>query len=207
MAVQEGEVSTAITRKPRKREAVIAAARLVFAERGYGASMEEIALEADVSKQTLYNLFGSKEQLFRDMVDDKITTIMEPLINATPQSDPRDVLMAIGRLYHTKIISPANVKMMRALFAAPNAMLILREMYDQGPGRFTRVFAEWLAKLHDAGRLNIPDPQLAAQHFVSFTFGNMYMQRLFNVEIPLDEADIERRVSYCVDAFLKTHAR
>ncbi len=193
-------------RAPRKRQAVIEAARRIFAEKGYSASMEEVAFEADVSKQTIYNQFGSKDQLFHAMIEDRLAELSAPLMRASADADPREVLTELGLVYHTRIISPENVKMTRMLLAAPNAAAVLRDFYNHGPTQFSRVFTDWLTAQHRSGRLNVPDPALAAEHFLSFTYGGLYMKRLFGVDAPLDMADIERRLKYCVDAFLKAHA-
>jgi AcrR family transcriptional regulator len=200
------EVTVRPQRGPRKRQVVIEAARRVFTEKGYNASMEEVAFEADVSKQTIYNQFGSKEQLFHAMIEARVSEMLAPLIDAAPDADPRDVLTTIGRIYHTKIIAPDSVRLVRTLLAAPNASSVLKDIYSHGPTRFGRVFAEWLAAQHKAGRLTVPDPVIAAEHFMSFTFGSLYMKRLYGIDTPLDMADIERRLKYCVDAFLKAHA-
>ena len=193
-------------RTSRKRSAVIEAARRVFTEKGYNASMEEVAFEAEVSKQTIYNQFGSKEQLFHAMIEDKMLEMIEPILSAGPDAPPREVLARIARLYHTKVIAPDNVKMMRALLHAPNAQAALREIYSHGPSRFIRTFADWLSAQDAAGRLKIPDAVLAAEHFASFTYGHLFMKRLYGVPAPMDLDDIERRVAYVVDAFLRAHA-
>ena len=50
---------------PAKREAILAAAQVLFLGNGYeGSSMEAIAAEAGVSKLTLYSHFKDKEALF-----------------------------------------------------------------------------------------------------------------------------------------------
>ena len=194
------------TRTSRKRHAVIEAARRVFTEKGYNASMEEVAFEAEVSKQTIYNQFGSKEQLFHAIIEDKMQEMIEPITSATPDSDPREVLKRIAYLYHTKVIAPDNLKMVRALLAAPNAQAALREIYAHGPSRFIRAFSDWLAAQDAKGRMKVPDPLLAAEHFISFTYGHLFMKRLYGVPAPLDLEDVERRVTYVVDAFLRAHA-
>lgn len=61
--------------RPLRRDAeqnlarVIAAARDVFAEQGYEASMEQIAARADVGIGTLYRRFPNKADLFAAVVD------------------------------------------------------------------------------------------------------------------------------------------
>ena len=50
---------------PAKREAILAAAQVLFLGNGYeGSSMDAIAAEAGVSKLTLYSHFGDKEALY-----------------------------------------------------------------------------------------------------------------------------------------------
>jgi AcrR family transcriptional regulator len=61
--------------RPLRRDAeqnlarVVSAARDVFAEHGYEASMEQIALRADVGIGTLYRRFPNKADLFAAVVD------------------------------------------------------------------------------------------------------------------------------------------
>lgn len=72
-------------RVARRRE-ILAAARKVFAAKGYErATLDEIAEEAQFAKGTLYNYFDSKETLFREIVReifDEMKTIAEESIAA-----------------------------------------------------------------------------------------------------------------------------
>lgn len=52
-----------------RMQQVLAAAEALFVERGYGqASMDELARRVGVSKPVIYDLVGSKEQLFGELV-------------------------------------------------------------------------------------------------------------------------------------------
>jgi AcrR family transcriptional regulator len=54
---------------PKKRTALLTAAASLFLQQGYDAtSVDQIARQAQVSKQTLYNHFGSKEDLFSGLL-------------------------------------------------------------------------------------------------------------------------------------------
>src|SRR5438876_12456816 len=53
------------SRADRRRQAMLAAAMEVFLRHGYlGATTDEVAARASVSKQTLYKHFPDKQQLF-----------------------------------------------------------------------------------------------------------------------------------------------
>lgn len=74
---QEGSVAAVrLTREQSKaqtRQRLLAAARTVFARRGYhGASVEEIAAEAGFSTGALYSNFDGKENLFLALMDHEI---------------------------------------------------------------------------------------------------------------------------------------
>jgi hypothetical protein len=49
-------------------QAILNAAKKVFLNEGYGASLDAVAKAARVARQTVYNKFGSKERLFSDVV-------------------------------------------------------------------------------------------------------------------------------------------
>jgi AcrR family transcriptional regulator len=71
-ALQAGAPEGARSREPRstkKRRAIVEAARALFLRKGYVAtSMDEIAADAGVSKQTVYSHFADKEGLFTQIV-------------------------------------------------------------------------------------------------------------------------------------------
>jgi AcrR family transcriptional regulator len=81
--------------KPLRRDAelnlvrIMEAARDVFAESGYGGSMEQIALKADVGIGTLYRRFPHKEDLFNavtDLAKERTITIGEEVLaEVTPE--------------------------------------------------------------------------------------------------------------------------
>ncbi|HLZ72384.1 MAG TPA: TetR/AcrR family transcriptional regulator [Dehalococcoidia bacterium] len=66
-----------------RRQHLLDAARSVFLRDGYrGATMERVAEEAGVSKQTLYNNFGDKEELFTALLERKSETDLADAIAA-----------------------------------------------------------------------------------------------------------------------------
>ncbi|HZK43204.1 MAG TPA: TetR/AcrR family transcriptional regulator [Syntrophomonadaceae bacterium] len=56
--------------KKSKREVILQAATKVFSTKGYhNTRMDEIAIEAEIGKSTIYEYFNSKLQLFQEMME------------------------------------------------------------------------------------------------------------------------------------------
>ncbi len=72
----------------RNRDAIVAAARLVFAEHGLEAPLEEIAQRAGVGIATLYRRFPAREQLVAAALIEKVTLYAEAAAEAGAASDP-----------------------------------------------------------------------------------------------------------------------
>ena len=86
------------TRRPRmtateRREQLIATARGLFAERGFGgASIEEVAARAEVSKPVVYEHFGGKEGLYAVVVDREVRRLLDMVQGALTAGGPRELL-------------------------------------------------------------------------------------------------------------------
>ncbi len=80
---------------------VLTLAEELFVERGYRhASMDELARRADVSKPVVYDLVGSKEQLFGTLMDrwaDELATRVSAVVLAEP--DPGERLRVGARAF------------------------------------------------------------------------------------------------------------
>jgi AcrR family transcriptional regulator len=73
-------------KKARTRQAIAAAAARLFAERGYEqVAVSDVAREAEVSEQTVYNYFQTKDQLVTDR-DQLVQDELVRLIRARPPS-------------------------------------------------------------------------------------------------------------------------
>ncbi|MDQ6935593.1 MAG: TetR/AcrR family transcriptional regulator [Actinomycetota bacterium] len=76
-----------------RREQLIEIARGVFSERGFdGASVEEIAARAEVSKPVIYEHFGGKEGLYAVVVDREVRQLLDRMREALTAGEPRVLL-------------------------------------------------------------------------------------------------------------------
>ncbi|MBV6539814.1 TetR/AcrR family transcriptional regulator, partial [Ursidibacter maritimus] len=65
-------------RKDARPQELLAAALVLFVERGYAATrLDDVATRAGVSKGTLYLYFASKEDLFRAVVRENLVPVLD----------------------------------------------------------------------------------------------------------------------------------
>jgi AcrR family transcriptional regulator len=76
-----------------RREQLLEIARRLFAERGFdGASVEEIAARAEVSKPVVYEHFGGKEGIYAVVVDREVRQLLAMMRDALTAGHPRELL-------------------------------------------------------------------------------------------------------------------
>lgn len=85
-------------KKARTRQAIADAAARLFAERGYEqVAVSDVAREAEVSEQTVYNYFPTKEQLVTDrdqLVQDELSRLIRTRApGTTPAAAIRDFVL------------------------------------------------------------------------------------------------------------------
>ncbi|AKK02724.1 transcriptional regulator, TetR family [Corynebacterium epidermidicanis] len=73
-----------------RREQLISIGRTLFAERGFdGASVEEVAARAEVSKPVVYEHFGGKEGLYSAVVDRDMQALEQTMTQSLAQGTAR----------------------------------------------------------------------------------------------------------------------
>jgi AcrR family transcriptional regulator len=98
----------------RKRLAIMVAARELFLSQGYSATaVDAIAARAFVSKQTLYNHFGSKERLFSEMVDEFIAGVLPAALDASATASTGQSLGIVAETFADLLMRPDTVSLYR----------------------------------------------------------------------------------------------
>lgn len=196
-------------RSARKRKAIMAAATQVFLGKGYlGATIDEIAALAAVSKQTVYKNFADKEQLFAEIVlattdeIDELVRLVSASLDGNGDLD-RD-LGALARQFTAALMRPHLLRLRRLVIANADRLPHLgRAWYERGFARVLATLAARFQALAEAGRLRLDDPMLAAQHFVGLLLWIPINKAMFSGD---DEgstpAELERTADAAVRAFL-----
>ena len=190
-----------------KTEAILDAAAQVFGERGLAAPMEEIARRARVSKQTIYNHYGSKPELIRAIVDRRVSEIAAPLLLPEAADHPEEALAAFGRSMLSAVMLPRGTSMLRmTVESAAEQPDLARAFFEAGPAASRRRLADFLRMETENGRLNVEDPALAADFFVSMVVGAHQLAHLLGLVGGLDADEIDRIAREASRRFMKAYS-
>ncbi len=185
------------------RERLLLAARDVFLEHGYDASIDAIIRQAGVARQTFYNHFQNKESLFTEVVRSCFLDIMAPLDGRT--EDFRQSLKGFAQIFRQRALSPQGIATYRMLSSqAQRFPDMAREVYMQGAGQMLERLAGFLRNAMEIGHLHNDDPVFAAEMLISMLVGQERSQLLFGVQRP--PADESIKAERVVDCFMRLFA-
>ncbi len=201
-------------RTERKRRAILAAATDIFLQQGFlGASMDEVAARAEVSKQTVYKQFASKEALFiavvGAMTGAAADVVQREIADLGERDDPEKQLLAYAERQLTVVMTPRLLQLRRLVIGEANRFPALgRALHEGGPGRAVAGLASAFARWSDRGLLRIDDPQAAAAHFNWLIMGEPVNRAMFlgDDSIP-DPKSLRRHASDGVRVFLAAYGR
>ncbi|MBU1001535.1 MAG: TetR/AcrR family transcriptional regulator [Proteobacteria bacterium] len=195
-----------------KREAILAAAASEVLERGYqGSSMDRIAERAGVSKRTVYNHFGSKDDLFRTVVGEHWGQAQQAISMPYDGNVPlREQLLELGRREVELLLGEEFMGLTRAVLSecirSPQwAGHLFADMKNVESG-----IQVWLRQAVKEARLNIPDVEFAAHQFMGLIKGFLFWPRIIGWHPDSTREERDRVVVSTVDMFLsyyekKTH--
>lgn len=192
-------------RRGRKFEQVLEGARGIFLRQGFeGASVDDIARAAGVSKATLYSYFPDKRLLFMEVAraecrrqSDESAALID---SAAP---PRVVLTQAARRLIAFMTSDFAQKVFRICVAESDRFPELgREFYNSGPVLVRERLVSYLAQATARGELRIEDLTLAADQFAALCKGALHDQMIFGVTLNCPKSESDRLVAATVDMFL-----
>ena len=164
----------------RRKTKVMAVATEMFVAQGYAATtLIDIAREAGVATRTLYQHFGDKEAIFREVIYARDTAVIDkPKVE--PGEDLRAVLRKTARYAFEVALRPRSIELMRLMIAESARFPEL--MSDVGNKIFSRFLRTVGAVFSDlAERKTIPDGDHAqsAELFVDLLLGNRTVMTYF----------------------------
>jgi AcrR family transcriptional regulator len=200
MAAQVADI-----KKGRKFDQVLTGARRVFMRDGFeGASVDEIAREARVSKATLYSYFPDKRLLFSEVARLECNRQADEALDAFDLTQPvemllREVADRILRFY----LSDFGQQVFRICIAESHRFPDLgRRFYASGPALARDRLSFLLTVYIERGALRIDDMDLAADQFLELCKGDLFVRSLCGLCPTPDDAAIARVVNGAVEMFL-----
>ncbi|MEP0963198.1 MAG: TetR/AcrR family transcriptional regulator [Roseobacter sp.] len=198
-------VATLAIRKGRKFEQVLNGARQVFMSDGFeGASVDEIARVANVSKATLYSYFPDKRLLFMEVATTECQRqAHDALNNIDMASVPGAVLRQTGLHFLSFITSEFGQRIFRICVAESDRFPELgQKFYNSGPAAFRQEMVAYFKQAEARGELRIDDYSLAADQFGELCKADLWPRLIFGVIDTVSHAEIARVVDNAVETFL-----
>ena len=148
-----------------KKNRALDAALKVFSQYGFETTtMEAIATEANLTKPTLYEYFGSKEELFKAMM----LAPRDLMMLAFDEDDDDHVsqLWAFAWTYVDTVMKPEFLSLARLIIGDAKRFVEIGHAYQSsGPDRVLEGLTKYMERQGAQKRLKIEDPELAAEEF------------------------------------------
>ena len=159
----------------RNRSVILDAALEVFSSEGYrGATLDQIAKQAGLSKPNILYYFNGKEEIHVTLLNQLMTTWLDPLKEMNPNGDPiKEIIGYVHRKLDMAIELPresrlfANEILQGAPRMGPHLTAGLKPLFDEQ----TAVITRWM----DSGKIARSDPAhllfsiwATTQHYADF---------------------------------------
>jgi AcrR family transcriptional regulator len=189
----------------RKFDQVLNGAREVFLRDGFeGASVDDIAKEAGVSKATLYSYFPDKRLMFLEVTKTECQRQADQALAQINFDQPPEVVLSIaGRQIIDFMASELGQGIYRLCVAEGERFPELgRAFYASGPELVHRTLLDYLKQAVARGELAIDDLDLAAHLFAEMCKADLHAKLVFGVGCCPAASDKDRVIRGAVAMFM-----
>lgn len=191
--------------KGRKFDQVVAGARDIFLRDGFeGASVDDIARQAQVSKATLYKYFPDKRLLFLEVCARQCRMLADNALDLEQSECPiAEILQRGTELLVRFLTSPfaQNIHQL-AIGEAERFPDFAREFYKTGPALGHERVRRILQHGANRGELDIKDFDLAAEQLIGLCRTDLWLRVSFKVQPTASDAEITRVAKEAVKTFM-----
>lgn len=192
-------------------DAILIGAKRLFLAEGYdGVNLERIAEAAGVSRQTVYNQFGSKEAVFRSMIEFHWASInRDDTFSQLPKShqskartpeNPRAILKRLADAIFRFVTDTDQIAFTRLVISESRRLpWIGQEFYRLGKQPLLRAFVGCIETMIEDRQLSCPNPELAAHQFLGLIQEFIIWPRVMAIgpailDLPPDKVVIEEAI-------------
>lgn len=185
----------------RRKLRVMEVATDMFVSRGYAATtLLDIAKKAGVATRTLYQHFGDKEAIFREVIFARDTA----RIDRPTLSEGEDLVAALRKVAHYSYevaLRPRSIELMRLMIAeSARFPELMSKVATAIFTRFTGNVADFFGQLADQGLIPDGDHDQSAELFVDLLLGNRTVMTYFGWA---SGAPTEQDIEVKIDLFIK----
>lgn len=185
---------------------MLAAAEAVISERGFAAPFEAIARRAGVSKQTVYNHYGGKAGLVRELIRRRVEELTAPLSEPRAGLTTEAALAAFARSMLEIIESPLNLALTRLAIQGASDLPDIAEAIHVAGHLVTRErLAAFLGAEARAGRLIVEDADEAAELFSGMVRASQ-LRGLLGLPLDTRPESVARRSAAIARRFVAAYA-
>jgi AcrR family transcriptional regulator len=191
---------------PRGAEIRRAAFEAFVAHGVSGATTDEIARRARVSKREIYRLFGSREALFAGLVQERAGAMRQALELAPPPdaASALEALERFGREFLGLLTAPTTVAVYRlAVGEAGRLPELGRELDALGRGTVWSALRGWMAEAAARGALPVPDVERAAGSFMALLMGDLPVRLMLGAVPTPSGEELGRRAALARAGFAR----
>ncbi|MDD8023190.1 MAG: TetR/AcrR family transcriptional regulator [Paracoccaceae bacterium] len=192
-------------RKGRKYDQVLDGARTIFLRDGFeGASVDDIAREAGVSKATLYSYFPDKRLLFMEVAKSECARQADEAVELIHRpAPPEQVLRFAAERIVAFMASDFGQGIFRICVAEADRFPQLgHEFYHSGPLLVRTRLVEYLREATARGDFVIEDFDLAADQFAELCKADIHARLIFGVDACCAPRDVKRTIDGAVEMFM-----
>ncbi|SLN30332.1 TetR/AcrR family transcriptional regulator [Pseudooctadecabacter jejudonensis] len=192
-------------KRGRKFDQVLDGARKIFMSDGFeGASVDDIAREAGVSKATLYSYFPDKRLLFMEVAKAECIRQADMAMETIDQSAPiTDALTDAAWRMVEFFTSDFGQRVFRLCVAESDRFPELgREFYESGPALVRAKLIEFMQCGIERGELVVDDLPLAADQFGELCKADLFPRLVFSMDKSFDQPQKRRIVEGAVATFM-----
>ncbi|WP_371377210.1 TetR/AcrR family transcriptional regulator [Thalassotalea aquiviva] len=187
-----------------KRERILLAASQLFCQLGFSAtSMDNVAQQAGVSKQTVYSHFGNKDELFKMAVTSRCEAFQMSAMSNITLDDAKTTLNRFSKAFMQLLLSDEGMAIHRiCIFESQTNPHISQLFFSAGPEPIIAELTRLLSYYHNQGVLVIDDCHCAAIQLLSMLRGEAMMRKEYNTPTQLSVDAIDNYLKHCVQLFL-----
>ncbi|MEY8879838.1 TetR/AcrR family transcriptional regulator [Donghicola sp. XS_ASV15] len=192
-------------RRGRKFDQVLEGARQIFMRDGFeGASVDDIAQAAGVSKATLYSYFADKRLLFMEVARSECAGQADKAsVEITADAGVRAVMTYVGERLFAFATSEMGLKIYRICVAESARFPELGQaFFSSGPEVMVARLSEYFAEAEERGEVRIPDKRLAAFQFAEMCKSDIWLQLVLGLRQTVSPHEQKHVIEGAVDTFL-----